>query len=76
MPLNAFSSLPPKPEHLHRVLEVLRKADSASPKEIVAASGLTLTQVNVALDRLVSEGQVLVLRPPVVPRVTVRLRAG
>lgn len=56
--LDRFNTLPPKPEYSRKVLAVLRSGKELRLTEIVAATGLSNTQVLCALDPMVRERQV------------------
>jgi len=56
--LDRFNTLPPKPEHSKKVLAALRKGDEHTLANLVAATGLSRTQVLCALDPMVRAGKV------------------
>lgn len=56
--LDAFNTLPPKPEHSMKVTSFLRKGKTIPLATLVAGTGLTRTQVLCALDPMVRSGQV------------------
>ena len=59
MKLDNFNSLPPKPEHLKKVLALLRIGNAIRLSDIVSATGFSKTQVLCALDLMVRNGQVV-----------------
>lgn len=67
-----FNILPPKPEYLVAVIDVLDKADLMSLKEIAQNCRLTQTQAGCALDKLVEQGKVSITRQNKSPKVQYR----
>ena len=73
MQLGQFNRLPPKPEHLSGVLEVLKDGYPHTPKAIAESSGLSLTAVHGAVARLAKEGEVELLEQATTPKLRVKL---
>ncbi len=54
------NELPPHPEYLEAVTKVLSQRDDLTRKDIARLSGLTQTQAQSALEKLVATGKVVV----------------
>lgn len=56
--LASFNTLPPKPQHLEKVLAALRLSEIVQLKDLISQTGLTRTQTLCALDALIKSGKV------------------
>jgi hypothetical protein len=70
------STLPPRPEHMRKVLDSLSDDAEQSESGLVISTGLTLTQVRSAVEGLVGDGKVAVTKHDEVPRTRVALVIG
>jgi len=56
--LASFNTLPPKPQHIEKVLAVLRSTKTIQIKDLVILTRLTRTQALCALEALMKSGEV------------------
>jgi predicted transcriptional regulator len=68
--------LEPKAEHIDAVVAALDGQEKLTPQAIAKISGLSLTKVKCALNRLEIDGKIDVVRQDVSPKVRVSLRAN
>jgi|GEM_PF-5123236 len=59
MKLTPFNSLPPKEDHLEKVITALTESDALNRQELVSATKLTRTQALCAVEALIAKGVVL-----------------
>lgn len=76
VPFPTASPFPPRPEHVEGVIRALADGDLLAPREIAQRSGLTLTQVMVALNHLERAERLRVVRQSASPKVRVGLADG
>lgn len=56
---HTFNTLPPKPEHIVKVMKAIMGAEFLGEKDLVAKTGLTKTQMLCALNSLLVSGKVM-----------------
>ena len=75
MSFNTFTNMKPKPDHIDRVLVVLKDSDLLTLEQLRASSGLSLTQVKCALNHLEKIGKIKVKRQNQTPRVLIAINS-